>query len=79
MIKVYLGYRNIDEILKLLKKKVIYRTPLSDKVRPGMYPGLECRGPWANRYLQEIRFQLTVSNVIADVLFSGECRQPYAT
>ena len=39
MIKVYLGYRNIDEILKLLKKKIINRTPVC------RHRGLECRRP----------------------------------
>ena len=37
MIKAYFGYRNIDQILKLLKKKLINRTPLC------RHPGLECR------------------------------------
>ena len=41
MIKVSVGYQNIDELLKLLKKKKrINRTPL------WRHPGLECRAPW---------------------------------
>ena len=40
MIKVYLGYRNIYEILKLLKKKLINRTPHCG------HSGQEWRGPW---------------------------------
>ena len=39
MKKLYLGYITIDEILKLLKKKYINRTPLC------RHPGLECREP----------------------------------
>ena len=42
IIKVNIGYRNIDEVLKLLKKKWINWTPLCRN------KGQECKEPWLN-------------------------------